>query len=347
MTNTRTKLQLLLLDNLIWVLFLLLFVVNAFIVPNFFTFQNIVNIFYHVSTLGLLVLAEGIVLIVGHLDLSLEATLAFAPGISVLLCRMLFPGIGAVAQILIALLIGVLVGFLNGLLITRLRMNAFLETLSANIVLRGLVYFLLPFALVNLSPAFTYAGSARIFDSIPVAVLILIGAYIVFAFIMAQTRFGRFAVATGGNPRASYIAGVRVNRIVVIAFSIAGFLAALAGLLAAGSQGSITNGMGTGLNLMAIAGPILGGVSLTGGRGTVFGMLGGTLLLSLFDNSLTLLAVNVYLVNVIKGSLILFAIILDSVKTSLRANILYRERLRILKQTSTDGRLIEQGPKGN
>ncbi|GAG99831.1 unnamed protein product, partial [marine sediment metagenome] len=109
-------------------------------------------------------------------------------------------------------------------------------------------------------------------------------------------------------------------------------LAASAGILTTGRQGLVSNQMGVGLSIMSIAGAILGGVSLYGGKGTVFGMLGGVVLLGIFDNSLNLLAVNVFLITVTKGTLILFAIIMDSVKTNIRISILEKEKLKILTE---------------
>lgn len=332
MSGVKLRLKLLALDNLIWVLIIVLFIINAFFVPKFFTYRNIINIFYHVSTLGLLILAQGIVLMVGELDLSVESNLAFGPGMAILICNALFPGIIPIVQILLTILISMIIGFFNGLLITKLRMNSLLETLASNIILRGFILLLVPFSLINLAPGYSYAGSARTFGNIPVAVIILLGTYLIFGLIMGKTRFGRFLVATGGNRKASYIAGVNVNNMTISAFVLSGLLAALAGLLAAGRQGSISNSMGSGLAIMSIAGAILGGVSLSGGRGTVFGMLGGALLLSMFSNFLNLLAVNVYLVNIIKGFLILFAIILDSTKVRLRAYILYKEKVNIMNK---------------
>jgi simple sugar transport system permease protein/ribose transport system permease protein len=332
MSKLRTKAQLLALDNLIWVLIIVLFAVNAFVVPKFFTYRNILNIFYHVAALGVLILAQGFVLLVGQLDLSIESVMAFAPGMAILLSRTFFPGMNPFLQILLALLIGTAVGFFNGTLITQLKMNSLLETLAANIILRGFVLLLLPFAIMNLNPWFIFWGSARILWNIPVAILVMIGLFALFALILSQLRFGRFLVATGGNPKASNIAGVDVNRISITAYMITGMLASIAGLLAAGRQSSISNTLGNGFGIMSIAGAILGGVSLSGGRGTVFGMLGGALLLSLFDNFLNLLAVNVYWVSIIKGSLILFAIVLDSVKVRARNLILNNERLQKMRQ---------------
>jgi len=331
MSRIRTRLQILALDNMIWVMIVVLFILGAVFVPKFFTYRNIINIFYHVSALGLLILAQGIVLIVGQLDLSNESILAFAPGIAILVCNALFPGINPAVQIGMTLVIGMAVGSVNGLLITKLRMNSLLETLAANIILRGFVLLFIPFTILNVAPGYIFAGSARTVGNVPVAVFTVLGTFLIFRFIMQKTRFGRFLIATGGNPRASYIAGLKVDKMVISAFVLSGLLAALAGILVVGRQGSVSNSMGTGLAIMSIAGAILGGVSLFGGRGTVFGMLGGALLLSMFSNFLNLLAVNVYLVNIYKGFLILFAIILDSSKLRIRLSILSREKVRKLK----------------
>lgn len=333
MSRFRTKAQLFALDNLIWVLIIVLFFVDAVAVPRFFTYNNILNIFYHVAALGVLILAQGFVLLVGQLDLSIESVMAFAPGMAILISRSFFPNMNPFLQIMLTLLIGALVGIFNGSLITFLKMNSLLETLAANIILRGFVLLLLPFSIMNLKPWYIFWGSARILWNIPVAILVMIGLFVLFSVLLSQFRFGRFLVATGGNPRASNIAGVNVSRMSILAYMIAGLLAAVAGLLAAGRQSSISNTLGTGFGIMSIAGAILGGVSLTGGRGTVFGMLGGALLLSLFDNFLNLLAVNVYWVSIIKGSLILFAIVLDSVKVRARNYILNNERLRQMRGT--------------
>jgi ribose/xylose/arabinose/galactoside ABC-type transport system permease subunit len=209
-------------------------------------------------------------------------------------------------------------------------MNPLLETLAANTVIRGFVLLIIPFSIINLNPVYTFAGNARTAGNIPIAVLIMLFSYLILSFIMNKTRFGRFLIATGGNPNASYIAGINVNNIILSAYALSGFFCGLAGLLATGRQSTISNVMGQGLIMEAIAGAILGGVALEGGRGTVWGMLGGALILGLFNNFLTLLAINVYWVTIIKGSLILFAIILDSLKKRLRIALLYRKKVETL-----------------
>lgn len=333
MLNIKTKFKLVILDNLIWVLFFILFIINAIFIPNFFSYNNILNIFYHVSVLGLLVLAEGLIIMVGQIDLSIESILALSPGVVILVANNLLPGTNSFILIIMTLIIGMIIGMVNGILITKLNMNSLLETLSANIVIRGLVLFLIPFSLINLDPNYIYAGSARIVFNMPVAILIFLGTFFIFGIIVHKTSFGRFLVSTGGNPRASYIAGVNIDKITIFTFVLGGLISALAGILAVGRMGAVTNSMGTGLSIMAIAGAILGGVNLSGGRGTVLGMLGGALLLSLFDNFLNLLAVNVYLINITKGLLILFAIVLDSIKTKLRVYILYKEKVSQMEKS--------------
>jgi simple sugar transport system permease protein/ribose transport system permease protein len=109
----KFKLKLILLDNLIWVMIIFLFILNAIVVPRFFTYNNIINIFFHISSLGLLILAEGIVLLVGKIDLSIEAILAFAPGITIVVSNRFFPEINPIIQIAVTLLVGISIGLIN------------------------------------------------------------------------------------------------------------------------------------------------------------------------------------------------------------------------------------------
>lgn len=212
MENIKTRLQLFALDNLIWVLIIFIFTVNAFFVPKFFTYGNILNILYHVSALGVLILAQGFVLFVGQLDLSLESVMAFAPGVTVLISRAFFPGIPVFLQIFLTLAIGIVIGLINGSLITFLKMNSLLETLAANIMLRGFVLLLLPFSIMNLKAGYIFWGGGRTIGNIPVAAFVMIGLFIIFSFLLKNFKIGRFLMATGGNPEASNIAGINVKK---------------------------------------------------------------------------------------------------------------------------------------
>ena len=323
----RTKIQLLLLDNLVWVLLALFFVGNAIFTPSFFSAKNQLNILYQSATLGLLVVGQGIVMMVGELDLSVEATLAFAPGVTILLAEQF--GLNPVVCILMTLLLGVLVGCFNGACVAKLHTNSFLLTMSSEIVMRGLVLFLVPFSLAGLPPVYSYLGSGRI-GTIQVAIPALLVVYLIFEFIFRKTIFGRRFTLTGGNRQACYISGINTDRVIITAFALAGLLAALAGLITAGRQNAVSNSMGDGMVMMAFAGAILGGCSFNGGMGKPIGMLGGTLLLGMIDNALTLNGVDVNLVSATKGGLIFLAILLDRARFKLSAHIMHLENMRKL-----------------
>ncbi|MDW7651666.1 MAG: ABC transporter permease [Bacillota bacterium] len=335
--SQKLRLQLFLLDNLIWVIVLGFFVLNAFFTPKFSSYDNIVNIFYHSAIMSMLVLGQGLVLINGNLDLSLESTLAFAPGIAMLLASRWLPGgMHPLLAIGATLAVGAFVGAFNGFCVARIGINPFLQTLSMLIMLRGLVLYLVPFSIFPLPDMYTYIGKARMFGNIPVAIPVTLLIFLLFHFLLSFTPFGRYFMATGGNPRASFIAGINTQRMVIYAFGLAGLLAAVAGLLAAGRQGSVSNSMGDGMVMFAFAGAILGGASLTGGKGTAIGMLGGSLLLGMISNSLNLVGVGVTLVYATKGALIFVALVLDRVKVKLRNDLLHKEQVRKLMLQEKD-----------
>jgi simple sugar transport system permease protein/ribose transport system permease protein len=327
----KLQFELFLLENLIWVILIGFFLLNAFITPMFATYGNLVNILYHSAIMSMLVLGEGLILVIGHLDLSIESTLVFAPGIAMLLATRWLPfHLDPVTTIILTLAVGALVGWFNGVCIAKIGVNPFLQSLSMMIILRGLVLFLVPLSIFPLDKIYIYAGQARMIGNIPVAIPIVIVIFLIFQFVLQYTSFGRHFMATGGNARASYISGINTGRMVTYAFIIAGLLAAVAGLLAAGRQASVSNSMGEGMVLLAFAGAILGGASLEGGKGTPLGMLGGALLLGMISNSLNLLGVGVTLIYATQGALIFVAIVLDRVRIKLRNYLLHQEQVRKL-----------------
>lgn len=325
------KIQMFLMDNLIWVIVVAFFLVNAFVTPRFASYTNIINILYHSTIMSMLVLGQGLVLINGKLDLSLESTLAFSVGGAILLGLKVFPALNdPYVAIFLTLLIGALIGLFNGVCIAKLKINPFLQTLASMIVLRGLMLYFVPMSIFPLDRVYTYIGSGRTWGNIPVSVPLTLVIFIAFHFLLQRTPFGRQFIATGGNPRASFISGVNVDRITIYAFVLAGILAAVAGLLAAGRQGSVSNMMGEGMVLLAFAGALLGGASLQGGAGTPIGMLGGALLLGMFSNALNLLGVGVHLVYASKGALIFVALLIDQARIRWRNRLLHKEQLERL-----------------
>ena len=164
----------------------------------------------------------------------------------------------------------------------------------------------------------------------PAAVFVTFGVYLFFHIVLKHTVFGRNYLATGGNERASYVAGIDTRRMIVMGFVIAGALSAVAGLLTAGRQDSVSNTMGSGMTMLAFAGALLGGTSMSGGKGSSFGMLGGAILLGMFSNALNLLGVQVTLVHAAQGTLIFLAILIDRFRIQLRGALLRKEQLKKL-----------------
>jgi simple sugar transport system permease protein/ribose transport system permease protein len=326
--SKSTKILLLLLDNLIWVMLLILVVINLIVTPHFSEYGNIINILDASAILGILVLAQGICLMSGHFDLSTESTLAFAPVIAVLMATQWFPSMGFGIAIVVTLLIGALVGLFNGFCVAYLKVNAFLQTLSMQIVLRGLTLFLIPITIYGLPPVYTFLGGGRLLGKVPMEVIVFVSAFVLFEVVIKRLKFGRFLLATGGNRKTAYVSGINVQKIIFLTFMLSGLLAALAGLLAAGRQGGVTNSMGQNMVMLSFAGAVLGGVSLQGGIGSSLGMFGGVLFLGVIDNCLILLGTNVYIIYCVKGLLILVAVVLDQAKVMAKNYLLRREEIR-------------------
>jgi ribose/xylose/arabinose/galactoside ABC-type transport system permease subunit len=335
--SNELKIKLFLLDNIIWVMLFLLFALGATGVPEFSSWPNIVNILYHTTIMSMLVLAQGMVLMSGNLDLSIDGILAFAPGVVILAASRWFPGVlgNPYLCIFLTLILGGVVGLFNGLCVSKLGMNAFTQTLSVSIILRGLILFLIPLSIFPLHPVYSFIGKARFtsLGNIPVAIFVTFAIYLFVHIVLKHTVFGRNYMATGGNIRASYVAGINTSRMIIAGFVMAGVLSGVAGLLMAGRQDSVSNTMGSGMTILAFAGALLGGTSLSGGKGSAFGMLGGALLLGMFSNALNLLGVTVTLVHAAEGTLIFLAILVDRFRVQLRGKLLRNEQLKKLRHS--------------
>lgn len=324
-----TRIELALLDNLVWVIVAAFFILNALWTKNFFSGQNLKNILYQSSILGLLVLGQGIVCMVGELDMSLDGTLPFAPCMVVLLWSRMNGSLSPALMLAITLALGALIGLVNGLCVAKLSMNSFLMTMAMEIMLRGFVQFAIPFSLTGLPKAYSFIGKGTI-GTIQAAIVVFLLIFIIFELVFRYTVFGRKFLLTGGNRRAAFISGIKTQWIIIAAFMFAGVLAAISGLIAAGRQEAVSNTMGKDLVMMSFAGAILGGGSFEGGKGKPIGMLGGALLLGMIDNALTLRGVYVSLVYATKGLLIFTAILLDRLRVQLRDTIMRRENIRKL-----------------
>ena len=299
--------------SLIPVIFVLL-VIGAFVDPVFLSPQNLINVLQQQTELSLVVLAEAVILISGKFDLSLESTVGLAPALAVLIVSgslgMTFP---QEVSIPLALLIGAGIGLINGFLILKFRLSAFIVTLGMLIVLRGLqVGFTGGRSLFELPESMATLGIA-VWLGIPVSIWICLAIYVAGMIFLGIFRQGRAVYAIGGNVDAARAAGVRTDRVVWMVFVVGGALAALAGVLLAGRLGSIAAAQGQGLIFTVFAAAVIGGISLDGGKGTLFGALCGVIVLGLIQNILTLAGVTGEWIGAIYGAIILAALMLARV----------------------------------
>ncbi|NAS26753.1 ABC transporter permease [Herbidospora sp. NEAU-GS84] len=291
-------------------------IVGQIVHPIFLQADNLINILQTMSEISLLVLAQALVLIVGKMDLSLESTFGLAPGVAAWLTVAVGTGSGlgllsGFWAIPITLAVGVLVGVVNALFIVRFGLNGFIVTLGMLIVLRGLLTGISGGqTFFNLPESMTYLGSAM-WLGVPASIWICLLLFAVGVLVMGFTGFGRSLYAIGGNVDAAKAAGIRTDRVLWITLITASVLAAIGGLLLTGRLASVAAAQGDGAIFTVFAAAVIGGVSLNGGKGTVFGAFTGILLLYMIQNVLTLAGVPAQWIEALNGAIILTALALS------------------------------------
>ncbi len=305
-----------LLRNLVWLWLLGLIVIFGVFNPYFFTLSNMQNIMVQATVLGLLALAISLPLLVAEIDLCIASNMGFS---SVIGAIAIGHGLPWWAGALAGIATGAAVGVLNGLCVTRLRMVSLIETLAMMIILEGaLLAITQGNTVANMPDAYTWIGQATV-GTWPIMPLIVVVSMIVVAVMLRRTVLGRSIYAVGGNAAAAAAAGIRVNRIKIIAFTLSGLLAGMAGYLLAAWQMAITSNQGQGFLLYSIAAPIIGGVSVFGGRGSVLGVLGGVLLLTVIQAGLAVVNFPSFYVGIIGGLMIFVAVAIDAIRVRLSA----------------------------
>ena len=288
----------------------LLIVIGAFVNPNFLTKANLVSVLGASAALALVVLAESLIVLTGKFDLSLESTVGIAPAIGAML---VMPAASAgfglqwpvAAGLLSIVVVGAVVGFINGFLVVRLRLNAFIVTLAMLIVLRGmLVGATKGGTLFDMPPAFFALATSVVFG-LSLSVWLAAAAFAIAAFMLRYHRLGRALYAIGGNPEAARAAGIRVERITWGVFVLGSVLASIGGLVVTGYVGAINANQGNGMIFTVFAAAVIGGISLDGGKGSMPGALLGVLLLGIVQNLLTLAQVPSFWIQAIYGAIIL------------------------------------------
>jgi ribose/xylose/arabinose/galactoside ABC-type transport system permease subunit len=308
--------------HMLEVILVLLIVVMSVTTRGFLTVNNLLNILRNMSLQGCIAFGMTMVIIAGEIDLSIGSTVAIT-GVIIGLTTGKLSALGVmgteqavVLGIVLSFLAAILSGLFNGWLLTRFKMPSFIITLAMMNVLYGIAAIISNgFPVTSLPKWYNVFGAGRIFNIIPVPALILLIVFAVCYVIMNYTKFGRAVYACGGNAEAARLSGINVNKVKITVMIAVQFCSALSGVLVSSQVMSGAFSFGKGWEMTAISSVIIGGASLSGGLGSVSRTLVGLIFLGVIINGMTLLNVNEYAQYVVRGMLILIAVLINTVQT--------------------------------
>jgi putative xylitol transport system permease protein len=301
-------------DLRIIIAFAVLCVVLSFASPYFLREKNLVNVLRQVSVNGLLSIGMTFIILTGGIDLSVGSMLAFGGVVAASFASSAFtvvPQIHPVLAIFLGLAAGTILGALNGLVIAKVKVTPFIMTLGMLSIARGLTFIYTDgMPVTNLSPGLLWVGQGYLWRvPMPVAVFLLV---LVLAWvILYRMKFGRYIYAVGGNARSARISGINTGFIIFMVYVISGLLSAMGGILLTARTSAGLPQAGASYELDAIAAVVIGGTSMTGGKGSLLGTLMGILIIGVINNGLDLLGVSSYYQQVVKGLIIVGAVMLD------------------------------------
>ncbi|NHM76017.1 ribose ABC transporter permease [Staphylococcus sp. 11007852] len=303
-----------LLEKLIPFLGLILLIIMISVLnPAFLDLSNLLNLLRQISINGLIAFGMTFVILTGGIDLSVGSILALS---SACIALMITSGVDPIIAIILGVLIGFILGVVNGLFVTKGNMAPFIATLATMTIFRGLTLVVTdgnPITNFGDNYLFQLFGKGYFFG-VPVPAVTMTIVFIVLFILLHKTIFGRHTYAIGGNEIASKISGIKVNRVKILIYGISGLMSALAGAILTSRLNSAQPTAGTAYELDAIAAVVLGGTSLTGGKGRIVGTLIGVLIIGVLNNGLNLLGVSSFYQQVVKGVVILIAVLIDRKK---------------------------------
>jgi erythritol transport system permease protein len=324
----RPALGRLLLEGRAFFALLAVIVVFSLLSPNYFTLGNVLTMSSHVAVYALLALGMLVVVLDGGIDLSVGSTLGLSGVVAGFLMKgitlgafgiALYPAVWVV--VIVCCLVGAAIGLLNGVLVARFRVAAFVATLGTMYVVRGVALLKTNGLTYNElggrpelgNTGFDWLGFDKL-AGIPVGVLVMAVVAVAIGLVLSRSVFGRWLYAAGGNERAAELAGVPVRRVKIWVYVVSGVCSAVAGLILSSELTSAGPTAGQSYELTAIAAVVIGGAALTGGRGTVRGTLLGAFVIGFLSDGLVIIGVSAYWQTVFTGAVIVFAVLLNSIQ---------------------------------
>ena len=295
---------------LLLVIIVLLAVVVGAINARFWDPNNIVSIFQQIAVAGLLTMAMGMLLLSGGIDLSIGNIMILSGCVmSVLLTK----GSPIWLAVPAGLLVSIGCGLLNGLIISKSRCMPLIISLGTSGIFFGIALLITDGKFMSFKLAFEGLRILKLFNVIPITLLVFIFLVIIASIIINKTRFGRRVVAIGGNEKNAYLSGIKVDQYKIMTYAISGLYCGIAAILYASRLDSITAQGGAGYELTALTGAIIGGITFEGGKGTIFGAFLGVVFMGVISNTMTILSVNSYVQEIVKGVIIVIAVVLSNI----------------------------------
>ncbi len=279
---------------------------------TFMTPYNIGIIARQISFIAIVAIGQTTVLLTGGIDLSVGST----AGLSGILCSLLMTKVhvGPISIIFVSLVLGILLGCVNGILIGRLKLNAFIVTLGVGEIYGGLILVITRgYPILNLPESFAFLGQGMI-GLVPVPVIFMLVITIVIAYLLENTPFGRNIYAVGGNSIAAKLAGIKVENITLYVYMLSGMFASLSGLLLTSRMNAGQPTIGASWVMPSVTAAIIGGTSMSGGEGTIIGTIIGAAFMGVLANGIVLLNISSYWERVITGAVVIIAVVIDLIR---------------------------------
>ena len=289
-----------------------IFVIMSFASPFFLKLNNLMNVLQQISRYGIISVGMALVMITGGIDLSVGYIVALCACMSAHLTTNV--GMAWPAVLVIVLALGALIGLVNGLLVTRVKLWPFIVTLATSKIVSGCVLLLTSGMPIHIESPLCVLGSGYV-GPVPVAVIMMFLIIIAGTIFASMTQVGRNIYAIGNNERAAALSGIRVENTKALVYVICGTLCAFCGIVVAGNLHSADASLGAGYETDVIAAVVIGGVSMNGGEGSIWGTLIGAMIIGILKNAFILLRVSSYWQSVVIGVVIIAAVTIDRIRT--------------------------------
>ena len=280
--------------------------------PYFLKLKNIYAIGLTISVIGIVSIGQTLCILIRGFDLSVGGVSVFSGMIVAFFTAKL--GLPYVASVIIGLAVGALIGFINGILITKGKINPFITTLAVWFILDGAVFILSKgYAVIVSTKEFLFLGTERLFG-IPLPIIILIILFVVFELFLSNSIFGRQVYLTGGNPEAARLAGIDVDKLTIKVYMLSSMLAAFGGVILTSRMGAAQLSSGSNYPLGSIAAVVLGGTALTGGEGKLRGTIIGVMIIGVLTNGLIMLGMQQAYRDITTGAVLILAVLFQNLK---------------------------------